>query len=83
MDSDRSSYLSEDKKEELRSPGRPSATAKPALQEIKEEDADEARKLVGDERVIFSEEEMARVRSKIDWRVPPILAAVYFTVSKT
>lgn len=48
---------------------------------IKDEDADEARKLVGDKRVVFSEEEQARVRRKIDWRVPPILAAVYFTVS--
>ncbi|KZW03974.1 MFS general substrate transporter [Exidia glandulosa HHB12029] len=43
-------------------------------------DGDEALKLVGLERAdIFTEEYNAKLRRKLDWVIPPVCAAVYFT----
>ena len=43
-------------------------------------DKDEALRLVGLERTAeFSDEYYAKVRRKLDWVIPPLCAAVYFT----
>ncbi|KAH9943049.1 MFS general substrate transporter [Epithele typhae] len=43
-------------------------------------DGDEALQLVGKERSAqFSEEYYAKLRRKLDWMIPPLCAAVYFT----
>lgn len=43
------------------------------------EDSDEARKLGGDVRTEYSEEEQLAVKKRLDWRVIPLLAAVYLS----
>jgi len=48
------------------------------LYTIDEKDQDEALKLAGAERQVFTQEEMDAVKKKIDRRVIPLLAAVYF-----
>jgi MFS transporter, ACS family, allantoate permease len=47
--------------------------------DLKEEDADEGRQLAGDFRHVFTKEEEDAVKRKVDRRVLPLLAAVYFT----
>ncbi|KAF9482470.1 MFS general substrate transporter [Pholiota conissans] len=43
-------------------------------------DGDEALRLIGTERTTqFSEEYNAKLRRKLDWLIPPLCAAVYFT----
>lgn len=43
-------------------------------------DGDEALKLVGTVRTeVFTEEYYAKLRRKLDWTIPTICAAVYFT----
>ncbi|KJA29985.1 hypothetical protein HYPSUDRAFT_125950 [Hypholoma sublateritium FD-334 SS-4] len=43
-------------------------------------DGDEALRLIGTERTTqFSEEYNAKLRRKLDWTIPPLCAAVYFT----
>jgi len=51
------------------------------LYTIDEKDQDEALKLAGTERQVFTQEEMDQVKRKIDRRVIPLLAAVYFVCS--
>lgn len=46
---------------------------------VKYEDSDEARKLGGDVRTEYSEEEQLAVKKKLDRRVIPLLAAVYLS----
>ncbi|GAA5954410.1 hypothetical protein JCM21900_006802 [Sporobolomyces salmonicolor] len=45
---------------------------------IKEEDSDEALKIAGGERQVFTREESDAVKRKVDRRIMPLLAAVYF-----
>ncbi|GAA5885238.1 hypothetical protein JCM16303_005969 [Sporobolomyces ruberrimus] len=49
------------------------------LHTIAEKDQDEGFKLAGAERQVFTQEEMDAVKRKIDRRVIPLLAAVYFS----
>lgn len=44
-----------------------------------ESSSDEARKLAGDVRTFYTEEEQNAVRRKLDMRLLPLLAVVYFS----
>ncbi|KZT72575.1 MFS general substrate transporter [Daedalea quercina L-15889] len=59
------------------------ADEKIAMDEISVDDLDykdEALRLVGMERKVqFTEEQYAKVRRKLDWVIPPLCGAVYFT----
>ncbi|GAA5932491.1 uncharacterized protein JCM15063_001242 [Sporobolomyces koalae] len=55
------------------------AVAEKGLDTISEANQDEALKLAGTERQFFTQEEMDAVKKKIDRRVIPLLAAVYFS----
>lgn len=49
------------------------------LYTISEKDQDEGLKLAGVERQLFSDEESEAVKRKLDRRILPLLAAVYFS----
>ncbi|GAA6061726.1 hypothetical protein JCM10212_000459 [Sporobolomyces blumeae] len=49
------------------------------LHTIDEKDQDEALRLAGAERQVFTQEEMDAVKRKVDRRIIPLLAAVYFS----
>ncbi|KAI5479095.1 MFS transporter, allantoate permease [Pseudohyphozyma bogoriensis] len=51
----------------------------PGLEAVGEKDEDEARAIAGDVRHEFTQEESDAVKRKVDRRVIPILAAVYFS----
>ncbi|BGP16255.1 hypothetical protein JCM10213v2_004253 [Rhodosporidiobolus nylandii] len=55
------------------------AAAESTLPALAEEDMDEGAKLAGSEAVYFTEEEQNAVRRKLDFRILPLLAAVYFS----
>ncbi|GAA5950668.1 hypothetical protein JCM3765_000572 [Sporobolomyces pararoseus] len=59
--------------------GKVIAVADSSLPVIDEDDVDEGAKLAGEVATIFTQEEKDAVRRKLDRRVVPILAAVYFS----
>lgn len=77
------SLHSEDKKLEAGERGETSVLAvveaDNILHTIDEKDQDEGLKLAGAERQVFTQEEMDAVKKKLDRRIIPLLAAVYFS----
>ncbi|GAA5950141.1 hypothetical protein JCM3765_004212 [Sporobolomyces pararoseus] len=77
------SLHSEDKKLEAGERGETSVLAvvesDNVLHTINEKDGDEGLRLAGAERQVFTQEEMDAVKRKLDRRIIPLLAAVYFS----
>jgi ACS family allantoate permease-like MFS transporter len=74
-----SSVATDEKSIEAARPARVVSVHDLGLPDLKEEDVDEGRELAGDVRHVFTQEEKDAVKRKIDRRVLPILAAVYFS----